>query len=1174
MGTSHERKEAGFTFAELAFGLLVMVIAAAVLINHLTVNYQTTLTERDRVFAYSRAQAILAEIQGFVDRGQVDAAVDLDVLDDGIVNKDTLSIATDSVGALVAADHVLSGNYRRDGDWVWSRRITVQPFAGLNNRNVRYVTVRVYRRDNGGNDNVVAELSAVINSAGSAFPTTQVFDIYLLAVENIPGWWVYMDSIRPFVESTITDLETRNPGLQVRTHWITKASFGRNPVYRPYVNEALGSWDPLPQTYVYPGKMPTGNASTYYYVPDNMRARINLDGTEAHGHDSDLNPHPYALADFFNHAMRYPDELALWQQRVDAIEAREDAIAAAVAAGTPPPAELDDMSKEPTLRLFLEDLYSSPDRYKNALIINLHGELLPMPALRNVSDPARDPEDHSEVRVVTHPEELRTARGATTSDVNLRVYAFNSRYTTGASILQGTALGQTTAIVVDVLGMKLVDGAGALRAGVEVRNLPGGVTVNGSAAYPATAAPTAWPAAKTSTSSPLYANEMYYTAEYVDPGVGQEKYTRFRLYNTPLGCARDTANRGLYANQRSQLYQMSYIPCPVEAARDFSKDLRTVGDGPKNSARWRITVPATSFGANYFVRNDDNTGAGYDPAADVRVRVRTFIEDSDDTGTPGTMWPPADRYEPENLSVTYTWWADSAEDVPITERYQFQGDPRHCPYKDLFNNTAEDFPNGYNWYHDNLNNGVAARTDFPSIEPNRLGNRWLGRTSFDLPRMMEVLRKGLVKSGAVYTSLSGFSYYYVGIGNDIGYDSANGYPNSIPCDLAPFGTPGSDGYINTITGARRLVRAPGAAGTYWVGFPWLGELCPDSVYTSQWLANDADGKPIGNLVAGTASGEFWQTAMNTAYSGSNRTAYGTALPAGIQNTGAEGCTTFFNTGTAAATFHHIFSSGNGSLSAIGSEIATNYNFTMPTAAPISRPFGVARANDGGTGDHWSYSPYDTTRYTASLFKTYYTHPSGATGSGLVKLTDTGATSAAYVVVNGIDATVESGSSFIAKWAVLSLVHSFFEAGSTTNTLRIKQLPRVEILSPTDITELDDPAEIPVLLGVAWQRWDGLPFSAGGTFSEVETDLDYVLQYSNDGGTTWRYVQDDSVATPTERPAASTYVVADAGSGDETFIWSVPIEDFPEGSYLLHVDCYRRGTAIHSSYHKTKFFIRR
>src|SRR5690606_28107906 len=124
------------------------------------------------------------------------------------------------------------------------------------------------------------------------------------------------------------------------------------------------------------------------------------------------NPHPYALADFFNHGMRYLDELELWQTRVAEIEAREQAIAAAIAASNPPPDELTDMSKEPTWRILLEDMYSNPQNYRNALMINLHGELLPMPAIRNYSDAARDPVNYPRLRVVTHPAELRTFRDA------------------------------------------------------------------------------------------------------------------------------------------------------------------------------------------------------------------------------------------------------------------------------------------------------------------------------------------------------------------------------------------------------------------------------------------------------------------------------------------------------------------------------------------------------------------------------------------------------------------------------------------------------------------------------------------------------------------------------------------------------------------------------------------
>ena len=45
------------------------------------------------------------------------------------------------------------------------------------------------------------------------------------------------DAIRSFVDATITDLESRNPGLKFRTHWISKLGFGRDEEYAPYSNE-------------------------------------------------------------------------------------------------------------------------------------------------------------------------------------------------------------------------------------------------------------------------------------------------------------------------------------------------------------------------------------------------------------------------------------------------------------------------------------------------------------------------------------------------------------------------------------------------------------------------------------------------------------------------------------------------------------------------------------------------------------------------------------------------------------------------------------------------------------------------------------------------------------------------------------------------------------------------
>src|SRR5262249_13179674 len=154
----------------------------------------------------------------------------------------------------------------------------------------------------------------------------------------------------------------------------------------------------------------------------------------------------------------------------------------------------------------------NPDKYRNALVINLHGELLPMPSLRNYSDAAKAPNTLPNVRVVTHPEELRTKRDPATSidDAVLRVYA----YTTNPDSYAGpNPMPDANPIAIQVMGVDLTDAtqASGLYAGVEIKNLGGGVSVAGSTAY------SAFAAAKRSTQAPV-ANEMYYDVSFQDPG--------------------------------------------------------------------------------------------------------------------------------------------------------------------------------------------------------------------------------------------------------------------------------------------------------------------------------------------------------------------------------------------------------------------------------------------------------------------------------------------------------------------------------------------------------------------------------------------------------------------------------------------------------------------------------
>ena len=88
---------------------------------------------------------------------------------------------------------------------------------------------------------VSSDVTFVIHDWGSALG----FDWANRHRDRVAGI-VFMEAIVPFLESAITDLENRNPGLMIRTHWITKSSYGRNPVYRPFMNEAVDSDQTVP----------------------------------------------------------------------------------------------------------------------------------------------------------------------------------------------------------------------------------------------------------------------------------------------------------------------------------------------------------------------------------------------------------------------------------------------------------------------------------------------------------------------------------------------------------------------------------------------------------------------------------------------------------------------------------------------------------------------------------------------------------------------------------------------------------------------------------------------------------------------------------------------------------------------------------------------------------------
>ena len=1111
---------AGFGLVELIIAFAIMVTISMVLVNHISVSYRGGRLNKEKVFATTKANSILEELQAYVSQSEDITVDNLDQFDDGVTPNPVLTISQEG-GAAVAPDHPLSGNFQKGGSWVWTRQVSVRPVAGLNNRNIRYVTVRVFKRTSATQNLLIAEISRVVNSVATYFPPTQEYDLYLIGIENIPGWWVYMEAIRPFVEASITDLESRNPGAKFRTHWITKAAYGRDQLYTPWINLANDSNATIPTPYFYPGLMPAGSASTYYYVPDLIRARMNQDGTVINGYDAVNNPLPYALADQYNHAMRYPQEKALFDARV--------------AAGLEDP-------DEPTYRLLLEDMATDPDKFRNAIVMNMHGEFLPVPALRNFSDAAKSPATEPGLRVVTHPERLRFVRGATAAsseDVAFRVYAYNTdaaapgfKWTNGKPI---------TLQIMDVDLTANINGSGVGTRTLDIQYLEGGVDRgDGDDTYKAFQ-----PAV---TASP-FANGMSYKAGFVDnTGTGGEKYTIIQLYNTP-SVAPVVSGKGVDPSRR--LYGMEYIPCPVEAALDFSNDLDSGVKNP-NTARWRIVIPKEVLGL---------AGTGL-AIADKCLAVRTRLGSN---LTTGQVYPsPVD---PANLSTTYTWWVDSLEDVPYTERSQFIGDPRHMPYADCFNAGAS-FPNSYNPYHDDLSNGTNVQAEWPALQASRLADGWRGRTEVDYSRYAQLIRESLSRSGSLWCTLTGFSYYYVGIGGEIGYDSANNYPNSISVNGTPYGV-GAPLTVNTMSsagsaGGRYVKYIHEGGGSNWWSKAWLGELYPDKAYPT-WVG-------VGTIPAGNSTSRYFRTARANITSG---LPVGTTFIDTYRRTQTEGSTSIFNIGTSSPheTFHHEFSSGNSTIGGAGLELQNNYNFVLPSGIPTNRPFGIDLAGSGTWGNEFGLPEFP--KFTGSVIKSYYTKSANTYGSALLGLTSP-SNQTAFIVVNGLSQTVELGSSFIGKFSVLALLHSYFETGNPSVTNNHELPPRILITSPTEITDIQNPSSIAIKWAAQWKRWDGQPYSGSfsGSYAGNEATLEYVIMYSKDSGKTFVYVQDGSPATPGVRPTLSTYRVSDFGVGDESYTWSTPSASFPEGSYVIRIDGYRVGSNLHYSYHQAKIYIHR
>jgi len=1060
----------GFTLIEVIISLLVLGIVLVVIANYIAMTFNYTSSNQDIAFANVKANQILEELKSYIRKGEEKRAEYLDNFDDGTGYNPVLTTVKDATPT-----HILSGNSKlSDGNWKFYRRITVKKLPNVESRDVRYVIVEIFKRM-GNSYQKLSDISTIISTMGSPDIPQQVYDIYLIAIENVPGWWVNTTNLRMMIDSAISEMESRNPNLTIRTHWITRLSYGRDEYYRPYINKENPVAFSIPWAYLYPGLLNNSNqANSYYFDANFIKGKLNIDGV--------FNDGTYALADQFNHSMRYPDELLRYNYE-----------------------KMSNPKLEPSWRMLMEDLFSNPDKYKNSIIINLHGELMPFPPLRNYSDPAKDPENYPGVRIVTHPEQLKYNVG---DDVKLRVYAYlMPNYSTPNSVenitilIRGISLDTNNDGVIEgIKGIKFIQGNENTQYTKIDAQLPN-----------------------------------HYEASILYDNNGRLIGTKILLKNTPTTCPQNGNNGGGLPNDY-KLYGLEYIPCPVGTSSDYSawQDLTTTGNSPKNTARWIITL-------------DGNILNSISPSNKM-LTIETYIGDKDVNSIPDPI-----QYIP-NRSRTYTW---IGLEPPITEKFQFMGDPRYCPYLDVKAN------GGYNkWFTNNLSGYYGFSGS------NGWGMPYYSNYPFDsdIPRYFQVFRDGILRSRSIFNSVTGFSFYYVGFGQEMGGDSANPYINNLldnPISALPWGSSGTikvDEIIPDDGANQFYCRLIKDKNSNWYSRIWLGELYPDSQY-SNW-------KTYGNLSAPTFS-RVRYSSLGYPYDRFKRTReYGppTALNGSSDPTNS-------NLG-----FNHEHrnppnASNTATLTDDGRRINEAFNIVLPESMDARRPFAlnVNLQTKGWMPPQWNSPDFTSYRGELEFYKSYYnaSFNSSYRSSALLKLTAptlAGDTKTGYFLINGLSPAGEAGVAFIARYSIVSTIMGFLDAGNPSNPDRIDQVPYVSITSPTEIDEINNPENINIQWTLEWKRWDGKPYS-DYTYTDPPQVI-YAVKYSSDGGKSWKYVQDDQPASPGERPDDIHKVES------MSYTLNTPASKFPIGTYIFMVEAYRKDIQNHYAFHQRRVFIRR
>ena len=1217
----------GYNLVELAIAVLIMGVMAASVLTARSYMAKQTVKNSDKAYATQKAIQMFEELKTLVNGNEQLGVAILDNYGDG--SKFNTVLTTDKtvdVGSVASnpADP-LSGNRTTDGNWRYLRQIQINRVA--NDPYTRQAIVKIWRYASDSQPNQPGELLATVGgmlrTIQALFPPTQVMDIYMLALNNVPGWWVQVPQIRAVFEDVVDDIQSRNPGLEIRTHIISRTSYGRDQQYNPFINKTSGTdVTPANWVYLYPGLAPNdAGVEQFFYDPGptgiQSNGTVNVDGTLIDPTTSQFSTSPnYSVADQYNHGLRYPDEVSTYQAVTAAWTA------ATAAAGGISPCPFPEISE----RMLMEGMLSSPQSFRNAMIVNLHGELFPLPPIRNYSDPAKDPVSFPNVRVVTHPE-LIYYPTAGTATVKLRVYAYFDGFDNPLLALPADGPGQRVpALSVFLPDLNLTSASVSVAAIVGMYNGGGAVTNYKLDAMPF--------------SSGMAAdnNAVSWSIQTVGAGSNQ---TKINLYNTSLRCPIAPNNTGL--NAAYQLYNSEYIPCSPEVTASLTtfpytftaQDLTDATSAhAKNTARWIITlsnVPVTAMVAG-----------GGTVAHVVETRLGNAVT---------TNNVPINAEQP-NMSRTY-FWVGNTNPPPVTEQFQFMGDPRDCPYLDVKvggvklgagqSSTIQN--DGYNWYFKCLNTGGTNVDGYYGFD--QAGNGITGwgdqHVEIDAPRYFQMFRNGLLNTTSIFAGINGLNEFYLGLGGEMGANTAP-FSSGPMYRLQPWNLGGSANICEMLQTAQAGWVAAGtlvnkrviaSTTTPWYAKNWLGELYPDSLY-STW-------KTSGNLPSTANPGvfplDFYRKTHGSVASLGSVSGFGRDFGS-IAERSANA--SFLNGSSTGGTGGNWFqqqapASGNATIYNLAATCYGITQFPLGSVINCNREWSINWTGANNTTgspkpSEWAIAPYDskptmTIPAVGLLSRLFYNSDDAGgsgpwNGAGVIQL-DTG-TKRAYYVVSGLSPSANTGVAELGKTVLVCILRTFFDGGlmGATGTYgHITQLPLVQLWT-SPVPQYANPTTIPMVISSPvttaspvtingltlanapvtdiWFRYPGVTSNTGNVYTEEypnyalpltqingstyyePVSIVYNLKYSGDTGKTWRFMQDGGTASKGIVDTSGTRAMTVSGSNAVTWYnWDVSnTATFPQGNYWMMVEAYRLNNTTaqlynqHYSYHTVDVTINR